>query len=259
LPISSADAAQGRQYSRNCGPIDIHCHRLAEATDCQILSLDTHELAGSDDAAMPEAIFLPDRPSEQDPGIALPSNHYFSLGIHPWFIERQDWQSALRTLVATSLNPDMLAVGECGLDKCIATPMDLQIEVFTRQIELAEHLGKPLIIHCVKAFNELMRLKKTRKAQSVWIVHGFKAKPVLAAQLIKHGCYLSFGAALLNLGSHAGQALAETPPDRLFLETDSADVSISEIYAATAKMLRIDAATLRQQILSNFKRVFLND
>lgn len=239
----------------NCGPIDIHCHRLIESADGQILSLDTHEFAGSDDAA----IFLPNRPSEQSPGIALPSHQYFSLGIHPWFIERQDWQLALQTLAAVCRNSNLLAVGECGLDKCIATPIELQIEVFTRQIELAEHLGKPLIIHCVKAFNELIQLKKSRKAESVWIVHGVNAKPALAAQLIRHGCYLSFGAALLNPGSHAEHALVETPPDRLFLETDTADVPIGAIYATAAKMLGIDVAILRQQIQSNFKRVFLND
>ena len=243
-----------------CELIDIHCHRLTESTDYQILSLDTHELGGGDDAAMLESNSLPYRPSEQSSGVALPSNCYFSIGIHPWFIESQDWQSALQILAAVGLNPNLLAVGECGLDKCIATPMNLQIEVFTRQIKLAEHLGKPLIIHCVKAFNELIQIKKARKAESVWIVHGFNANPVLASQLTKHNCYLSFGPALLNSRSHAIRALTETPPDRLFLETDAAeDVSISEIYAAAAKILKLDAATLRQQILSNFKRVFLND
>lgn len=225
----------------NCELIDIHCHRLTKAFDCQILSLDTHQLSDNVD-------------------VALPSECYFSLGIHPWFIERQDWQSALQILVDVGRNPNLLAVGECGLDKCIATPMNLQIEVFIRQIELAERFGKPLIIHCVKAFNELMQLKKSRKAVSAWIVHGFNANPLLAAQLTKHDCYLSFGVALLNSSSHAGRALTETPTDRLFLETDAAkDVSISEIYAAAAKILGLDAATLRQQILSNFKRVFLND
>jgi TatD DNase family protein len=239
----------------NCGWIDIHCHRLTDSADCQILSLDTHELADGDDSA----VVLPHPLSGQSSSLALPSNRYFSLGIHPWFIERQDWQSALQILAAVCRKPNMLAVGECGLDKCIATPMNLQIEVFTRQIELAECLGKPLIIHCVKAFNELMQIKKSRKADSVWIVHGFNANPELAAQLIKQGCYLSFGAALLNSRSHAGQALAETPRDHLFLETDTADVTISEIYAAAAKMLDLDVAPLRRQILGNFKRVFLND
>ncbi len=243
----------------NCKLIDIHCHRAAVAGGLQILSLDTHEIADGDFGARPETTVLPNQSSEQSWDAALPSHHYFSLGIHPWFIERQDIATAIQLLNAAGRNPNLLAIGECGLDKSIGMPLELQVEVFTRQIELAEQLSKPLVIHCVKAFNELVQIKKTHKATSAWIIHGFNANPVLAAQLIKHGCYLSFGAALLNPRSHAGQVLAGIPPDRLFLETDTADVPIGAIYAAAAKMLGFEVATLQQQILRNFKRVFLND
>jgi TatD DNase family protein len=77
--------------------------------------------------------------------------------------------------------------------------------------------------------------------------------------LIKHGCYLSFGKALLNSNHPVDRSLQTVPLDRLFLETDNANVSIDAIYAAAAKMLGLDNVSLRQHIMSNFKRVFLND
>lgn len=216
------------------GYIDSHCHRPRNHDDLEITSIDVRDF----------------RPGDAEHG-------FYTLGIHPWFIEGQDTAKAMEMLSAAGHDPNLLAIGECGLDKCIATPLELQIEVLIRQIELAERIGKPLIIHCVRAFNELLQIKKARKIQSNWIIHGFNANPKLAAQLIKHGCYLSFGSALLNPRSHAGNALALTPVDRLFLETDTSDLTIGEIYATAAKMLGIGEVTLRRQILNNFKRVFL--
>ncbi|CAG1021384.1 D-aminoacyl-tRNA deacylase [Methylococcales bacterium] len=241
--------------------IDIHCHRQTPAGHVQIVSLDTMEFAAGPWTPSPDLI----APSNNESAaktllVDHESRRYFSLGIHPWFIERQDRNLALQTLANASQNPKLLAIGECGLDKCIATPMSLQIEVFTRQIECAEHIGKPLIIHCVKAFNELIQIKKTCKAGPAWIIHGFNANPVLAEQLINQGCYLSLGRALLNPRGKAGQVLTRMPLDRLFLETDAAeDTQIGAIYAAAAKIVGLDIATLQEQIHGNFKRVFLND
>lgn len=223
-----------------CYPIDIHCHQPITADYPYILSLETHETANEI--------------------LAFPSDCYFSLGIHPWFLERQDIEAAMQKMAAADAYPNLMAIGECGLDKCISTPMALQIEIFNFQVELAELLGKPLIIHCVKAFNELIQIKKTRKPNSPWIIHGFNANAVICKQLLKHDCYLSFGKALLNPHSHASKALVEVPLERLFLETDAAvDVSIGSIYAAAAKIVGLQLETLQQHILSNFKRVFLND
>jgi TatD DNase family protein len=156
-------------------------------------------------------------------------------------------------------DPWVIAIGECGLDKCIATPMPLQIEVFSRQIELSERLGMPLVVHCVRAFNELLQLYKQLRPTQPWVVHGFTGKPALAEQLIKHGFYLSFGKALLVLDSQTGRSLHSVPLDHIFLETDDSKLEISEIYAAAAKILGLDIPTLQRQIVANFNRVFAHD
>lgn len=235
--------------------IDIHCHQYRPAGQIQILSLDTHELAKYTHGVLPK----PQTLNKQNQADLLPAASYFSLGIHPWFIERQDIETAFQSLESFQHQSQLLAVGECGLDRCINTEMDRQIAIFSRQIAWAEHINKPLIVHCVRAFAELLQIKKSLAPNQAWIIHGFNGKPALATQLLKHGCYLSFGKALLQACNQANLALQATPIDQLFFETDAADISIDTIYAAAAKIRGVDIASLRQQILNNFKRVFLHD
>ena len=235
--------------------IDIHCHKLEATDDLQVVSLDAHQLTSPRTSiSAPERALVTSCPTGQT------DQAYFSLGIHPWFIENQDIQAAFKTLNNYRNNPRLLAIGECGLDKCIDTPMTVQREVFDYQIELAEQWEKPLIIHCVRAFNELIQIKKLKKPALPWIIHGFNHPPQLAKQLLQHNCYLSFGKALLFTESKAAEALKLTPPDRFFLETDDAtDVPISAIYSAAAKITGLTIDDLSQQIFSNFKRAFFHD
>jgi len=238
--------------------IDIHCHQVKTADYWQILNIDTHQLIKNAERKANHSSALDKQSLEPILAINLPSDVYFSLGIHPWFIENQDIQVAIETLKAYGNHPKLLAIGECGLDKTIRTDLSLQTHVFKRQIELSERLHKPLIIHCVRAFNELIQIRKSINTTIPWIVHGFNNKPELARQLFKNDCYLSLGKALLNQQSNAANVLAIMPLERLFLETDDAnDISISTIYSAAAKITGLTTDALRQQIFSNYKRVFL--
>jgi Tat protein secretion system quality control protein TatD with DNase activity len=90
----------------------------------------------------------------------------------------------------------VVAIGECGLDRNIDLPLDIQTSIFKRHIELAETLQKPLVIHCVRAFSELIALKKNTKSTVPWIIHGFHKKEEVFQQLLKHDFYFSFGAAM---------------------------------------------------------------
>lgn len=85
---------------------------------------------------------------------------YYSVGIHPWKVLEagpEDWT----TLEKAVCHPSVLAIGEAGLDRLGPADILLQKEVFVRQILLSESVGKPLVIHCVKAFNELIELKRS--------------------------------------------------------------------------------------------------
>lgn len=150
-------------------------------------------------------------------------NLYYSAGIHPWDIEKanEDW---LEKLYNTLLDKDVIAVGECGLDKNIETDYEHQAQLFLYHIQLSEELLKPLIIHCVGYFNELIELRKKLNPSQDWIVHGFRGKPQLAEQLLKAGFYLSFGE------KFNPESVRICPLNRLLIETDESQLPLLTIY-----------------------------
>jgi TatD DNase family protein len=185
---------------------------------------------------------------------------YYSLGLHPWFIAQQDCDEALKKLAAAAItDSNLLAVGECGLDRLIATPLSLQESIFRAQIKLAEEYSKPIIIHCARAFNDLLRIKNSEKVTVPWLIHGFNNNDHIARQCLGQDCYFSFGKAILMERSNARIVLQTMALDRVFLETDDADISISDIYNAAAKILSVDLAFLKTHIQNNFIRVFIHD
>jgi len=117
---------------------------------------------------------------------------FFSVGIHPWEVHNTD-SSALETLEKMLVNEKFKAIGECGFDRNAKAAFKEQGYFFERQILLSEKYEKPLIIHCVAAFNELILLRKRFAATQSWIVHGFRGKPEMAQQLLRHAFALSFG------------------------------------------------------------------
>ena len=80
--------------------------------------------------------------------------------------------------------------------------------------ELSETLRKPLILHIVKSFPEIIALRKQWKPTQPWIIHGFRSKPQLARELLAHGFHLSYGK------KYNPASLAITHASRLLRETD---------------------------------------
>ena len=139
-------------------------------------------------------------------------------------------------------HPQVLAVGEAGLDKLADAPMDLQVEVFRCQACLAEEVGKPLVIHLVKAVDELLKVKRDLRPSNPWIIHGFRGKAALVEEYLKHGFYLSFGEKYQEVA--------------LFIETDESEVSIGELYARAAEVRGISPEELGETLRRNVCKVF---
>ena len=215
---------------------NVHCHRRIAASGQEIVNFDTGDF----------------NPLDLRGG-------YYSLGVHPWTIHGQDCELALQKISDRLTDPKLQAIGECGLDRCIALPLAAQLPVFISQLRLAEQAGKPLIIHGVRAFEEILALKKRQSAVIPWIIHGFNGKPASAAQLLSQNCYLSLGKALLNPCSNAARLLVEMPLTQLFLETDAEHLPISRIYGLAAAILGMQITDLQQLLLVNFHRVFFNE
>jgi TatD DNase family protein len=186
----------------------------------------------------------------------VPGNHLYSVGLHPWYVFENVLNRDLKLVEQKGVNA--AAIGECGLDRSCDLPFELQLNVLRAQVEIAAALVKPLIIHCVRAYPELIAEKKKYGDKLAWIVHGFRGYPEMASQLIDHGLYLSFGEALLR-DRHLGAILASVPEDRYFLETDESSLSIGEIYGKAALLRKTDIETILLQQRQNAASVFGDD
>lgn len=182
--------------------IDIHTHNSDKTKHLAIQSLSYTDLSNK---------FIPDK------------NHFYSIGFHPWdalefTIEKMQEIEELAKLDC------VVAIGECGLDKLCKATVETQTAIFEQHILLSESLQKPLIIHCVGCYNEILSIKNKINPTQTWIIHGFRGKPQLATQLLKANINLSFGE-YFN-----AESLRITPLDKIFLETDESSVQIEEIY-----------------------------
>lgn len=182
---------------------------------------------------------------------------YFSIGIHPWYINADSWQAELNIIEEKLQLENCLALGECGLDKRRETPIEFQTEVFEAQLLLAEKHKKPVVIHCVVAFQELIALKNKLKITVPLVIHGFSKSGELAEQLLKNGFYISFGKYLIK-NPELELVFEKIPNDRFFLETDTIEEGIEQVYALAAKYKNIDVVTLQQIVTKNFNTVFKN-
>ena len=184
----------------------------------------------------------------------LLSPGYYSAGLHPWHLESQNWQQQLLQLKKISTAENILALGECGLDKVCKTDFKLQQEVFITQILWANEINKPLIIHCVQAFSELGDLLKKYNNKTPVIFHGFNKNSRIAEKMLNDGHYLSFGKSILQLRNKV--IFEQVPLNRIFLETDETNISIEEIYKEAAALKNISLETLSLQIEKNVQLVF---
>ncbi|MVZ66850.1 TatD family deoxyribonuclease [Sphingobacterium sp. DK4209] len=177
-----------------------------------------------------------------------------SAGIHPWYIDL-DEEAQWAALEQYAGKPQVLAIGECGLDKLTSTEWNKQIRVFEKQITLANALKKPLIIHCVRAYHEVFISLLRKEVKVPVIFHGFDRNWPLAEQLLKNkNYYLSLGTAILK--GKLDDVIQHIPLDRFFLETDDKPTKISDIYAYFCRVRKLSTIQVEDQISTNFNSVF---
>jgi len=183
-----------------------------------------------------------------------PEQGYYSSGIHPWVLDNADFQvdEALNKLKENLQQPQVVVLGEAGLDKTHKASFERQIELFERQIELSETMQKPMILHDVRSHNEIITLRKKHKAKQPWILHGFSGTEQDIKQLIGQGFYLSVGESLLHPERKIYKSFKFIDLDYLFLETDMAEIGIEKVYEAAAKLLEMDLSVLQTRIFANF-------
>lgn len=169
-----------------------------------------------------------------------------AVGLHPWKADQQ-LPSEDAFLAAD-------AVGEIGLDRACSVDFQLQEAAFTAQLQVAERLQKPVVIHCVRAFNKVMQSLRGHHLAAV-IFHGFIGSKEQAEEALKQGYYLSFGARTAR-SPKTIEALRATPLDRLFVETDDAPTPIEEIYTTIASLREVSVEELQRATHENYIRLF---
>ncbi|MBR4297345.1 MAG: TatD family hydrolase [Bacteroidaceae bacterium] len=174
------------------------------------MNFHTHDL----NAPLPAIINIPLEWMLHPEQAELRADATYSVGIHPWWTEDENINEIIKGFYFWATHPQVIRIGECGIDKLRGATEVEQERIFTLHIELAEKLHKPLTIHCVKAFDRILALHKQLHPTQRWCIHGFRGKPELAQQLLATGIDLSFGV------HYNEEAYALCPKERRFRETD---------------------------------------
>jgi TatD DNase family protein len=184
-----------------------------------------------------------------NPGIA------FTYGIHPWFLNEDNHVEHILSVEKIVRLPFIIAVGEAGFDRLRGPVAELQRTTFEEQVLISEEARKPMVIHCVRGWDELLSVQKRLRPEMPWLVHGFRGNTELANQLLSKGMFLSFWFEFVLRPESAG-LLRALPHDRIFLETDGADVDIKNIYNKVAIDLKIEVEQLKKITFGNFNSFF---
>lgn len=175
--------------------------------------------------------------------------YYVSAGLHPWHLNKMSVNECGDKLIELASNTHVLAIGEIGIDKAIETPLKTQLDYFDAQLNIARAFQKPVIIHAVKSYNDLMPFLKKTKVP--FIFHGFTGNEQQAKELLKYNCKLSFGKGVFD--EKTQRVLNSIPNDAFLLETDAAGaLSIKDIYKKVAEIKALDLDALKSMVFHTF-------
>jgi TatD DNase family protein len=180
----------------------------------------------------------------------------YAVGLHPWFLKQCEPEVALNTLQNIASHPQIWAIGEAGIDRKIDTALSEQNDIFVKQIHIAEKYQKPMIIHCVKAYSDILGIHKSLHPTQAWIWHGYTGNQIIAEQIISRGGFLSFGKWLFEEKSKIPELFKILPLEHIFLETDDDPLDIEDVYIQAAKLKNISLESLQKQISINFASIF---
>ena len=172
-----------------------------------------------------------------------------TAGIHPW-----EAASVPADASAGLDLSDADAIGETGLDFACDVDRNAQESVFHMQLQLAQQAGLPVVIHCVRAFEPVMKILAEYRLPAV-IFHGFIGSAEQAQRAVGAGYHLSFGERSFA-SPKTVEAMKNVPRDRMFFETDESDTPIGKIYETAAQLLKTEASTLAHSINDNYDNIF---
>lgn len=187
---------------------------------------------------------------------AFTGRNFYSVGLHPWHIKTPEENNEWLLQVEDAVDFDhVIFIGECGLDKKVENDFNEQLRIFEAQAFMSEEVNKPLIIHCVKAYNEIIQMHEKLHPQMPWIMHGYNGSLEITKQLVESKFLFSFGGNLFRQGAKAIDSFKYLPLDRIFFETDEYEGDVEEMYQKGAELKNIPLEKLKEAVWNNFNRI----
>lgn len=153
---------------------------------------------------------------------------FAAVGLHPIHVDDEAYDRGAYELLARSNR--VVAIGEIGLDRFRLPPgeagdqaFNRQIELFEKQLELAEALDKPVIMHCRAAYEEQISLLEKRGLRVGSVIHSFQGMPTILTRFLGLGCFVGFTGVITFKNAKPDQieAVSLCPLDRMLIETDA--------------------------------------
>jgi TatD DNase family protein len=181
----------------------------------------------------------------------FPQNTLFSAGIHPWQLSGDNTEQLQTELILTAAHPHVVLIGEAGFDRLKGPSTEIQYRAFVFQAEMAVEMNKPMVIHCVRGWEELRRAHREVNPDRPWVIHGFRGNGELAASLSGDGFWFSLGSKGIS-----PDILRTISHERILLETDDTGESIEDVYRIFAVKAGYDEETAFSLIKGNFNSLF---
>lgn len=214
-------------YSMTGKYVDIHTHRVGDGNEIYLLSY---------------SIGLGEKPAVSG---------FFSAGVHPWNAVEAYMDEALIFLRTAPIS----AVGEVGLDYSVDDlDKDRQVFVLEEQLKVAQERLLPVVLHCVKAYNDILNILRKFDLKAV-VFHGYVGSPQQTKQLTDRGYYISAGEVSLR-SPKTVESLKSCPEELLFAETDDSGADIKQVYSRLAEIRGVSEKELVEKIYCNYKKVF---
>lgn len=183
----------------------------------------------------------------------------FSIGVHPWRADATEEQlrDAHAQIERCAQTDGFVAIGECGLDWVSNVARETQMAVFERQLELANCLSVPVVLHCVRAFEEVMNALKQSSVKRV-VFHSFIGSAQQIERVAREGYLCSFSPRSLA-SSRTCEAIRSVASSAVLVESDESDEPIVAVYERVAELIDCSVEELRQIVFDNYKRLIDND
>lgn len=187
---------------------------------------------------------------------AFSGRNFYSVGLHPWHLKTPEENNEMLQMVEDALTFDHVCfVGESGLDKKTEFDFNEQLRIFKAHAIIAEEFKRPLIIHCVKSYNEVLEMHKKLHPEMPWIMHGYHGNIETTKQLGKRGIFFSFGKSIFAENSKSIESLKYLPMEKIFFETDEFDQTVEEVYKKAAVIKNVSLNILKNEVWNNFNRI----